>query len=57
MTGLTADEIASALIARVMREVQYFAASSTIQEGVSADEMWAHFLNHLASRKTLGHHE
>ena len=53
MKHLTADEIASALIARLMREVQHFASSSTIYEGAGAEEMWAHFLNHLANKKNF----
>jgi hypothetical protein len=47
-----ADEIASVLIARLMREVQNFVADSVIQEGASADEIWSRFLKHLNSVNT-----
>ena len=39
MQHLSADEIASVLIARLMREVQHFVANSVIQEGARADEI------------------
>ena len=48
----SADEIASVLIARLMREVQHFVANSRIQEGASADEIWSRFLENLNDRKT-----
>jgi hypothetical protein len=57
MKHLTPDEIASALIARLIREVQHFAASSTIYECAGTEEMWAHFLNHLTSKKNLERHQ
>jgi len=44
------DEIASVLIARVMREVQHFVANSLIQEDASADEIWSRFLEHLKGK-------
>lgn len=47
-----ADEIASVLIARLMREVQNFVAKPVIQEGASADEIWNRFLRHLNKVKT-----
>ena len=53
MKHLTPDEIASALIARLIREVQHFAASCTIYECADTEEMWAHFLNHLANKKNF----
>ena len=40
------------LIARLMREVQQFAANSLIQEGASADEVWSRFLENLNNSKT-----
>jgi hypothetical protein len=52
MQHLTVDEIASVLIARLMREVQDFVANSLIQEGTSADEVWSRFLENLNNRKT-----
>ena len=52
MQHLSADEIASMLIARLMREVQQFVASSLIQEGASADEVWSRFLENLNNSKT-----
>jgi hypothetical protein len=52
MQHLSADEIASVLIARLMREVQHFVANSPIQEGANADEIWRRFLENLNSRKT-----
>ena len=53
MTDLTADEIASTLLARVVREVQNFAMNAMSREGASAEEMWTHFVDHLSSRKEL----
>jgi lambda repressor-like predicted transcriptional regulator len=44
------DEIASVLIARLMREVQHFVANSLIQDGASADEIWSRFLEHLKGK-------
>ena len=52
MKHLSADEIASVLIARLMREVQRFVATSLIQEGASADEVWSRFLENLNKGKT-----
>ena len=52
MQHLSADEIASVLIARLMREVQHFVANSLIQEGASADEVWSRFLENLNNGKT-----
>ncbi len=52
MQHLSADEIASMLIARLMREVQQFVANSLIQEGASADEVWSRFLENLNDAKT-----
>jgi hypothetical protein len=52
MQHLSADEIASMLIARLMREVQRFVANSLIQEGASADEVWSRFLENLNNSKT-----
>ncbi len=52
MQHLNADEIASVLIARLMREVQHFVANSLIQEGASADEIWSRFLQNLNNGKT-----
>jgi len=54
MQHRSADEIASVLIARLMREVQHFVADSLIQEGASADEIWDRFLLHLKG-KTSSH--
>jgi len=51
MQHLSADEIASVLIARLMREVQHFVANSMIQSA-SADEVWSRFLESLNNRKT-----
>jgi hypothetical protein len=45
-----ADEIASVLIARLMREVQQFVANSMIQEGSGADEVWSRFLEYLKGK-------
>jgi hypothetical protein len=50
MQHSSADEIASLLIARVMREVQHFVANSLIQEGASADDIWSRFLEHLKGK-------
>ena len=47
MQHLNADEIASVLIARLMREVKHFVANSQIQEGAGADEIWSRFLENL----------
>jgi len=47
----SADEIASVLIARLIREVQHFVANSRIQEGASADEIWSRFLENLNNIK------
>ena len=44
------DEIVSVLIARLVREVQHFAANSVIQEDASTDEIWSRFLEHLNGR-------
>ena len=52
MQHLSADEIASVLIARLMREVQHFVANALIQEGTSADEVWSRFLENLKNGKT-----
>ena len=52
MQHLSADEIASVLIARLMREVQHFVANSVIQEGARADEIWSRFLENLNNGKT-----
>jgi hypothetical protein len=52
MQHLSADEIASVLIARLMREVQHFVANFLIQEGASADEVWGRFLENLNNGKT-----
>jgi len=51
MQHLSADEIASVLIARLMREVQHFVANSLIPEGTSADEVWSRFLENLNNGK------
>ncbi len=51
MRHLSADEIASVLIARLMREVQHFVANSLIQDGASADEIWGRFLENLNNGK------
>ena len=48
----SADEIASVLIARLIREVQHFVANSRIQEGASDDEIWSRFLENLNNSKT-----
>jgi len=56
MTDLTADEIVSTLLARVVREVQNFAINAMIHEGASAEQMWSHFVDHLSSRKELDGH-
>ena len=50
MQHSSADEIASVLIARLMREVQHFVADSLIHEGASADEIWSRFLEHLKGK-------
>jgi hypothetical protein len=52
MQHLSADEIASVLIARLMREVRHFVANSRIQEGASGDEIWSRFLETLNNSKT-----
>jgi len=52
MQQLNADEIASVLIARLIRAVQHFVANSLIQEGTSADEIWSRFLENLNNGKT-----
>jgi hypothetical protein len=52
MQHLNADEIASVLIARLMREVQHFVANSLIQKGASADEIWSRFLENLNKGRT-----
>jgi hypothetical protein len=52
MRHLSADEIASVLIARLMREVQHFVANSLIRDGASADEVWGGFLENLNNGKT-----
>jgi len=52
MQHLSPDEIASVLIARLMREVQHFVENSLIQEGTSADEVWSRFLENLNNGKT-----
>jgi hypothetical protein len=52
MQHLSADEIASVLIARLMREVQNFVANTVIPEGASADDVWSQFLENLKSGKT-----
>jgi hypothetical protein len=51
MQHLSVDEIASVLIARLMREVQHFVANSLIPEGTSADEVWSRFLENLNNGK------
>ena len=51
MQHLSADEVASVLIARLMREVQHFVANFLIQEGASADEIWSRFLENLNNSK------
>ena len=51
MQHLSADEIASVLVARLMREVQHFVANSLIQDGASADEVWSRFLENLKNGK------
>jgi len=56
MTDLTADEIASTLLARVVREVQDFAMNAMIHESASAEQMWIHFVDHLSNRKKVEHH-
>jgi hypothetical protein len=53
MTDLTTDEIASTLLARVVREVDTFARNAMIHEGASAEQMWTHFVDHLSSGKEL----
>jgi hypothetical protein len=53
MTDLRADEIASTLLARVVREIQNFAMNAMSDEGASAEQMWTHFVDHLSSRKEL----
>jgi hypothetical protein len=50
--GADPDEIASVLIARLMREVQNFCEHSLIPEGASADEIWSLFLTHLNNVET-----
>lgn len=52
MQHLSADEIASVLIARLMREVQHFVANSPIQEGANVDEIWSRFLENLNNGAT-----
>lgn len=52
MQNLSADEIASVLITRLLREVQRFVAKSLIQDGTSADEVWSRFLENLNNGKT-----
>jgi len=44
------DEIASVLIARLVQEVQHFAANSVIKKDASADEIWSRFLEYLKGR-------
>jgi hypothetical protein len=56
MTDLTADEIASTLLARAVREVQDFAINAMIHDSVSAEQMWVHFVDHLHNRRELEHH-
>jgi hypothetical protein len=51
MQHLSVDEIASVLIARLMREVQHFVPNSLIQKGTSADEVWSRFLENLNNGK------
>ena len=52
MQHLSADEIASVLIARLMREVQSFAANALIPEGATADEVCSRFLENLKNGET-----
>jgi hypothetical protein len=56
MTDLTADEIASTLLVRVVREIHNFAVSATIHEGANAEQMWSHFVDHLTSGRELEGH-
>lgn len=51
MAALTPDEVASTLVARVMREIQLFSVSATIYEDASAEQVWSHFLDHLVRRE------
>lgn len=53
MADLTADEIASTLLARVIREIQNFAVSATIHEGASAEQTWSHFVDYLTNERQL----
>ena len=41
------DEIASVLIARLVREALHFVANSRIREDARTDEIWSQFLEHL----------
>jgi hypothetical protein len=52
MQHLSADEVASVLIARFMREVEYFVANTMIPEGASTDDVWSQFLENLKNGKT-----
>jgi len=53
MTDLLPDEIASVLLARMVREIEYFAQTTTIHESASAEQVWCHFVDHLIRIKEL----
>lgn len=53
MKDLPSDEIASVLLARMVREIEYFVQTTTIHEDASAEQVWSHFVDHLIRTKEL----
>ena len=52
MPRLSTDEIASMLLARLVREVEDFAASRrTFDDDAKAEEIWKRFVKHLNDGK------
>ena len=51
MQRLSADEIASMLLARLVREVQTFAASRPIDDDAKVEEIWRRFVKYLKDGK------
>jgi hypothetical protein len=51
MQRLSADEIASTLLARLLREVENFSASRPIDDDAKAEEIWRRFVKYLKDGK------
>jgi len=51
MPRISADEIASMLLARLVREVESFTASRPIDDDAKAEQIWRRFVTYLKDGK------